>query len=174
MHHSRLICTNLYTLISFSWLMQTLFALSIVCLLVLIGAGIALARHLRANRQPSTTLSLLQRDDFAQHLFEAAKVENSPEPRKLPYQTLQDIAAKKSWNQPPGTVTLLPSHELRPDFPRLAAEPLPLNRKPPQISRRVGSERLDWAYFNKNRGGLTDSYQTPGIRANSRNSLKRH
>jgi hypothetical protein len=153
--------------------MQILFVLSIACLLILVWVGIALARHLRANRQPSTTLSLLQRDDFAQHLFEAAEVENSPGPRKVPHQTLQDIAAKKSWNQVPGTVTVLPSQELRSDSPQSIDEQPPPNRKPPQTSRRVGSERLDWAYFNKNRDDLIASYQTPGIQANSRNSLKR-
>lgn len=153
--------------------MQILFVLSIASLLILVWVGIALARHLRANRQPSTTLSLLQRDDFAQHLFEAAEVENSPEPRKVPYQTVQDIAAKKSWNQAPGAVTIPPTQELRSDSPQPADEPHPPNRKPPQTSRRVGSERLDWAYFNKNRGELTAPYQTQGIQANSRNLLKR-
>jgi len=35
-------------------------------------------------------------------------------------------------------------------------------------------ERLDWAYFNKDLGDLTDPYQTPRIRANSRTSPRRY
>jgi hypothetical protein len=155
--------------------MQIFVAISIVCFFALVWAGIALARHVRASRQPNRTLSFLQRDNFAQHLFfNATEAESSPEPRRVPYQTLQDIAAKKSWNQSPGNVTALPNHELRSNISQPVAEAPPAKRKPTQTSRRARSERLDWAYFNKHRGDLADLYQTPGIRTNSRNSLKRY
>jgi hypothetical protein len=154
--------------------MQMLLAISIVCFIALVWAGIALARHIRASRQPDRNTSFVPRIDFAQHLFSAIEDESSLQPRKVPTQTLQDITAKKSWNQPPEGVAVRPSHELRSELPPSAAEQLQVKCKPPQTSHRVGSERLDWAYFNKDLGDLTGPYQTPSRRVNARNSSKRY
>jgi hypothetical protein len=154
--------------------MQTLLAISILCFLALVWAGIALARHIRASRQPDRNTSFVPRIDFAKHLFNAIEDERSLQPRKVPSQTLRDITAKKSWNQPPEGVAVRPNHELRSELPPSAAEQLQVKRKPPQTSRRVGSERLDWAYFNKDLGDLTDPDQIPSLRVNARNSSKRY
>jgi hypothetical protein len=154
--------------------MQMLLAISIVCFIALVWAGTALARHVRASRQPDGGTSFVPRIDFTHHLFNAIEDERSLQPRKVPTQTFQDITAKKSWNQPPEGVAVPPSHELRSELPPSAAEQLQVKRKPPQTSHRVGSERLDWAYFNKDLGDLTDPYQTPSLRVNARNSSKRY
>jgi len=78
--------------------------------------------------------------------------------------------ASKSWNQPPDLITLRPDPESQrvPDEP--AIDPEFGARKLPQSSYRIGSERLDWAYFNKDLGDLTDPYEIPRLRANSRDN----
>jgi hypothetical protein len=160
--------------------MQMLLAISILCFIALVWAGIALARHIRASSQPDRNTSFMPRIDFAQHLFNAIENERSLQPRKVRSQTLQDITAQKSWNQTPEGVAvrsnheLHPSHELRSELPPSAAEQLQVKCKPPQTSHRVGSERLDWASFNKDLGDLTGPYQTPSRRVNARNSSKRY
>jgi hypothetical protein len=152
--------------------MQTLFAISIVSFLAIVWAGIAVARHIRARRELDRASSP-RRIDFAQHLVSAVEDESPVEPRRVPYQTLRDITARKSWNQPPEGVTVPPSREVRSELRQSVPEQLPAKRKPPQTAHRAASERLDWAYFNKDMGDLTDRYQTPGLRANARNSPKR-
>ena len=154
--------------------MQMLFAIAILCFVALVWAGIALARHIRVSRHPDRSTSFVPRIDFAQHLFNAIEDERLLQPRKVHSQTLQDITAKKSWNQPPEGVAVRPSQELRSELSPSAAEQLQVKRKPPQTSHRVGSERLDWAYFNKDLGNLTDPYQTPSLRVNARNLSKRY
>jgi hypothetical protein len=151
--------------------MQILFATSIICFLVLVWAGIAVVRRIRASRESDRTSSL-QRDDFAQHLFKVIEEENPIKSRTIPHQTFRDITARKSWNQPPGSITVHPGHELRAQFYQAATEPAPTKAPLPQSSHRMGSERLDWAYFNKDMGDLTDPYLTPSLRVRSRNSLK--
>jgi hypothetical protein len=153
--------------------MQTLFAISILCFLALVWAGVAVARHISASRKSSRTSSPAQRN-FAQHLFHAVEGTNLPEPRNFPNQNIRDIAAKKSWNQPPEVVTVHPNTAIRSDLNQNAAEPLQGKRKAPQAAHQGGMERLDWAYFNKDLGDLTDPYQTPRARANSRISPKRY
>jgi hypothetical protein len=158
--------------------MQILFAISILCSAALVWAGVAIARHIHKGRATHTSTSVAP-SDFAQHLFRAAAISSDDEGerfhihRTVPHQTLQEITAKKRWNQPPESVTVHPSPELRADLNLNAAEPLKGKRKSPQASHQGGVERLDWAYFNKDMGDLTDPYQTPRIRANSRTSPKR-
>jgi hypothetical protein len=76
---------------------------------------------------------------------------------------VQTITAKKSWNTPSQTVEIHPAPEAN---PTLGA------RKSPQPAHAVtaGSERVDWAYFNKDFGDLTDPYTSrprkiSGVRA---------
>ena len=152
--------------------MQMLFAISIICFLVAVWAGVAVVRRIRAGQQPDRTSSS-RRIDFSQHLYSAVEDQNSIEPRKFPYQTLRDITAKKSWNQLSDAVPARSNHQMQTDLQHSVSEELPLERKPPQSSHRVGSERLDWTYFNKDLGNLTDLHQTPRLRANAQNSPKR-
>jgi hypothetical protein len=159
--------------ILYFWFMQILFAISILCFLALAWAGIAVTRHISAGRKRSRRLSPAQHN-FAQHLFRAAEEASLPEPRIFPNQNIRDITARKSWNQPPEVVTVHPSPGIRSDLIQNATEPIQGKRKAPQSSHQSGMERLDWAYFNKDLGDLTDPYQTPRIRANSRTSPRRY
>lgn len=77
--------------------------------------------------------------------------------------------AGKSWNQPPELITLRPDPEVNPAPDQPISDPKLGARKLPQSSHRIGSERLDWAYFNKDLGDLTDPYEAPRVRVNSRN-----
>jgi hypothetical protein len=153
--------------------MQILFAISVVCCLALVWAAIALTRRIRTSRR-SREHSSHHRRDFAQHLLDAVEEENIPEPRKVPYQTFRDITAKKSWNQPPELITIRPKKESRLALPPTADQQFQGKRKSPQPALRAGPERLDWAHFNKDMGDLTDPYQAPSLRANSRISLRRN
>lgn len=151
--------------------MQTLFAISVVCFLALVWAGIAVARHIRNGHKLNA--SDVQ-SGFAQHLFQASAETTLTEPRSVRLQNIRDITAKKSWNQPPEVITVRPSPELRLNPDPFAAESFDGKRKSPQPSHQSGSERLDWAYFNKDFGDLTDPYETPRLRANSRTLPKRY
>ncbi len=138
--------------------MQILFTISILCFLVLVWAGIAIARqiHLGHKRGAAPTSS---QTSFAQHLITAAEATRSPRP--VPQQTLKDVAARKGWNSSPAAVQIEPVHD--PD----AAPPMQGRRKSPKASHYGTSERLDWEYFNKDAGDLTDPYQPRRLRANS-------
>jgi hypothetical protein len=151
--------------------MQMLFAISIICFLVAVWAGVAVVRRIRirTNQQPDRTSSS-RRINFSQHLYSAVEDQNSIEPRKVPHQTLRDITAKKDWNQSPDAVTAGSKHQMQTD-PQQSVSEL-VERKPPQSSYRAGSERLDWAYFNKDLSDLSDLKRTSRLRANTRNSPK--
>jgi hypothetical protein len=143
-------------------MVQILFAISIACLLVLIGAAVAIVRHGRASHRQSRTPAPPQ-PSFNQHLYAASQYGSVRSPRLVPHQTVQTITAKKSWNTPSQTVEIHPAPEAN---PTLGA------RKSPQPAHAVtaGSERVDWAYFNKDFGDLTDPYTSrprkiSGVRA---------
>jgi hypothetical protein len=150
--------------------MHTLFAISVLSLFVLLMAGVAIARHIRIGRSVSSP----QRErEFADHLFAAAKGRSVSETvvrraRSVPAQTIKEIMAGKSWNQPPEIVTLRPDPEAHKAYDQTLSEPVQGQRKSPQPAHRRDGERLDWGYFNKDLGDLTDPYQTPRLRANSR------
>jgi hypothetical protein len=148
--------------------MQTLFAISILCSFVLLLAGVAIGRrirssHKRINESPQT------HTNFAQHLVSAAEGRNLVPSRIVPSQTVKQVMANKSWNQPPEMIPVKSIPELQAasdqDVSQTAAS---ATRKVPQSSYRGVTERLDWAYFNRNRGDLNDPYQAPRLRANSR------
>jgi hypothetical protein len=151
--------------------MYILFAISALCFLALLLAAIAIARHVRSDREAGGSPHHSQRD-FAQHLVAAASDQNSRIPRNAPQQTVKQVLARKSWNQPrPEVVMIEPDPEAQLAFEQKAIEPLTgrigTSRKPPQSAHQRGLKRLDWAYFNKDLGDLSDPYQTPRLRANS-------
>ncbi len=150
--------------------MQILFAISTLCFLALVWAVVAIIRHVRATNRLDAT-SPAGQDNFAQHLLKASADNDLPRPRNVLSQNIREITARKSWNQPPEIITVRPSSEPRAETEQMTADPLQGMRKSPQTSHQSGMERLDWAYFNKDFGDLTDPYQTPRrIRANSRTS----
>jgi len=68
--------------------------------------------------------------------------------------------ATKSWNQPATVVTVRPN---------LDQSPAGQFQGRQQTFNNGALERLDWAYFNKDSGDLSDPYQSRRIRANSSN-----
>jgi hypothetical protein len=150
--------------------MQTLLVISILCLLAVGLAGAAVARHVRITFTRAAKPS--QRpDDFAQHLVSAVEGRSLRFERFLraaPQQTLQEVMASKSWNQPPELITVRPDPEVHLLYDQATTDPELGARKAPQSTHSIGSERLDWTYFNKDLGDLTDPYQIPRMRANSR------
>jgi len=149
--------------------MYILFAISIFCFLALVLSATAIVRHVRSNRHHERVYAN-PFDDFSQHLFAAIEDQDSRRPRIPPQQTMRDILAKKSWNLPPDMITLRPDPELQLTYEQNTTEPLLATRKPPQSAHRNGLQRMDLVYFNEDLGDLTDPYQTPRLRANSRDS----
>jgi hypothetical protein len=140
--------------------MQILFIISILCFLVLVWAGIAIARHIHLGHKRGAT-STSSQTSFAQHLITAVEDGATRSPRPVPQQTVKDVAARKSWNSSPAPVQIKPAHDS--DTP----SPMQGKRKSPQASHYDAPERLDWEYFNKDAGDLTDPYQPQRLRANS-------
>jgi hypothetical protein len=137
--------------------MQILFAISILCFIALVWAGVAIARHIAAGHKSEGTAQ----GDFAHHLFTATAHQDTRRPRVVQPQTMRDVAAKKGWNASPAPIEVHPTHEE--SSPSVVSG----RRKSPQTSHQGASERLDWAYFNKDAGDLTDPYQTRRFRDNS-------
>jgi hypothetical protein len=73
--------------------MYILLAISILCCFALLLAAVAIAWHVRTRRAPAD-----QQPDFAQHLFAAAKDQDSLIPRTIPQQNVKDVFVKTSWN----------------------------------------------------------------------------
>ena len=90
-------------------LMQILFAISIVSFFALVWAGIAVTRHIRTSQRRNRTSSETHQD-FAEHLFAAVANETERVPRAVPPQTMKEIAANKSWNMQPESLTGLPAN----------------------------------------------------------------
>jgi hypothetical protein len=74
---------------------------------------------------------------------------------------MRDVTARKGWNAPPASI------EIHPTYEQGSAASVQGQRKSPQTSRHGDTERLDWAYFNKDAGDLTDPYQTRRFGGNS-------
>lgn len=132
-------------------MVQILFAISVTCLLVLIGAAVAIVRYIRTSHEKNRTPAPPE-PSFSQHFNAATQYGAVRTPRLVPHQTLQAITAKKGWNKPSQVVEIHPAPPEK--NPPLGA------RKGPQPARAVpvGSERVDWAHFNKDFGDLTDPY----------------
>jgi hypothetical protein len=73
--------------------MYILLAISIFCFFALLLATLAVTRHLRSRR-----ILASPQPDFAQHLFAAAKDQDSRTPRTLTQQKVKDVVATTSWN----------------------------------------------------------------------------
>jgi hypothetical protein len=151
--------------------MYILYAISAFCFLALLLAAIAIARHVRSNRETGGN-PLHSQHDFEQHLVTATKDQNSRIPRNAPQQTVKDVLAKKSWNQRrPEVVTIRPDPDAQLAFEQRAVESfagrIESSRKPPQSAHQREWKRIDWAYFNKDLGDLSDPYQAPRFQANS-------
>jgi len=139
-------CTNAFAL-DILLVVQIIFAISIACFLALIGAAVAIVRHVRvSHRQRSRPAP--PRPSFTDHLHAAAEYGTIRSPRLVPHQTVKGITAKKNWNAPSLAMEIHPAE-------------ISGKRKSPQSAHAApvaSSERVDWAYFNKDFGDLTDPY----------------
>jgi|SRR5215469_1304340 len=136
--------------------MQILFAISIVSFLVFALAGVAIIRHIRMGHKHEMSASRPQ-PDFSQHLFRATENRDVRLPQEVRFQSVKEIAANKTWNAPSKLVEIPPA----PGQISLG------KRKGPQSARPETGERLDWAYFNKDYGDLSDPYESRPVRAKS-------
>lgn len=150
--------------------MNTLFAISALCFFALLLAAIAITRLVRSSSRLNRR-STHPRHDFSQHLFAAANDQNSRTPSNLTHQTVKDVMAKKSWNQPTETVTLQPDSQSELASVQIAADSatgrLESTRKPPQSYRHKEWKRRESASFKKDRGRLIEPNQAPRLPANS-------
>ena len=140
--------------------MLILFAISIACFIALVWAGVAITRHIAVGHKGGRTVKEFH-GDFAFHLFAATEIGETRHPRAVRPQTMRDVAARKGWNSAPASIEIHPAHEEN------ASSSMQGRRKSPQTSHHGAPERLDWAYFNKDAGDLTDPYQTRRFRATS-------
>jgi hypothetical protein len=143
--HSQTCIQTFTPLVSFPSRMQILFATSVLCFLALLGAGVAIARHIRKGPRRAIASA-------GGHSLPSSAPETI-------HQTIRQITASKVWNTPLVAVEIAPAHA-----------PNSALRKPPYS---VNAERLDWAYFNKDYGDLTDPYEHPSRRARINIATKR-
>lgn len=88
----------------------------------------------------------------------AVKARDLGLPQAVRQQSIKEITANKAWNSPSSLV------EIPPVDGQLA---MIGRRKSPQSEHHVAEERLDWAYFNKDYGDLSDPYPSRPFRARS-------
>jgi len=163
--------------------MRILFAITAFCLLVLLWAGLAIRRHIRAvakeraerNQPPAREVFEAElrselRTSRADAGFFRGQPDNLSDPKPGRHASGQRPAVRDSAvraaiaasaNKP--IVTFEPAHGSTPaQAPEQtsAAEAVE-SRKPPVSSNPSKIERLDWAHFNKDLGDLSDPYQVP-------------
>jgi hypothetical protein len=140
--------------------MQILFVISILCFVALVWAVVAIARRI-ATGHKSEPAGKQSHANFAHHLFAATENRETRHPRAVRPQTVHDIAARKGWNSGPASIEIHPIHDE--NGPSMEG----LRKSPKTSHHHGGTERLDWAYFNKDAGDLTDPYQIRRFRASS-------
>ncbi|MBS1798726.1 MAG: hypothetical protein JSS95_02765 [Acidobacteria bacterium] len=137
-----------------------LFVISVICFFALAGTAIVIVRHVRAGQRRSAVTAPPE-PSFTQHLYAATEYGSARPPRQVPHQTVQGITAKKAWNAPSQSVEIHPAAE----------EPVAGKRKSPQPvhSQRAqfAGNRVDWDYFNKDYGDLSDPHPSRPVRAAS-------
>ena len=138
--------------------MQILFAISVISFLILALAGVAIVRNVRASHRRSKAASAPPQQLFSQQLFNAVQARDLGLPQAVRQQSIKEITANKAWNSPSALVEIPPVDGQLTMIGR---------RKSPQSERHVAEERLDWAYFNKDYGDLSDPYPSRPVRARS-------
>jgi hypothetical protein len=144
-----------------------LFIISVVCFFALIGAAVAMIRHVRTGNRQERSAAPPQ-PEFKQHLQSAVKYGSIRDLRQVHHQRVESITARKEWNAPSQTVEIHPSAE-----DQIASG----RRKKPQAAsvgrRQVSSDRVDWTHFNKDYGDLTDPHPSRPVRAASDRAASR-
>jgi hypothetical protein len=138
-----------------------LFIISVACFLALTGAVVAMVRHVRAGQQRNIAAQAPPEPSFTQHLYAAAEYGSTRTPRQIRHQTVKGITAKKAWNAPSQSIEIHPAAE----------EPMLGKRKSPRPARPQRAEfaggRVDWDYFNKDNGDLSDPHPSRPVRSAS-------
>jgi hypothetical protein len=172
--------------------MRLLFAISLACFCALFWAVLAVARHLRNRREPSSK-PRAQRPMM--EIFESGDF-RAPRSSRLVRNLVQDVAQPRSQNLQEAFTepnSLSPREEEPNSQPcDAAALPRPIlfqpaapvrpqqtifveRRKGPQSVRPAGIERrADWALYNKDLGDLTDPYTQPLRAATAAGSSSRN
>jgi hypothetical protein len=140
--------------------MQILFLVSILCFLVLVWAGISMARHIHTGQKTDRVPAEVPAT-FAQHLLAAAEERSLRSGHPVHQQTIRELSARKNWNTPHQAVLIQPAHESD------TSSPINGRRKGPKASHHGTAERLDWEFFNKDAGDLSDPYQPRRLQAAS-------
>jgi hypothetical protein len=140
--------------------MQILFTISALCFMVLVWAMVSVTRHIHTG-QKRNRVSAAPQTSFAQHLFAATQEDLQRSPRHIPQQTIKEVTAKKNWNSPAAALMIQPSND------HAALSFSQRRPKAPQLVTYDAAQRLDWEYFNKDAGDLSDPYQARGHRANA-------
>ena len=132
--------------------MLILFTISVICFVALIGAGVAMIRHVRAGQREKLSAAPPQ-PEFRQHLESAVKYGSARELRKVHHQRVESIAARKEWNSPSQAVEIHPSTGSQDDT---GSKKIPHGRFASR--RQMSNERVDRTHFNNDYGDLTDPY----------------
>jgi len=135
--------------------MQILFAISIVIFLILTLTGIVIARRIRAGHRRGKASA--HQSDFSEHLLRAVENQDARLLQSVRLQSVKEIAANKTWNAPSKLV----------EIPPAAGNASFGMRKGPLSAHPLVGERLEWAYFNKDYGDLTDPHPSRPVRARS-------
>jgi hypothetical protein len=167
--------------------MQILFAITVLCMIVLLWAGLAIRRHIavsarqRAERQERPPAKAVIEVEL-KHELRTAKAEkgffgsiSDPQPGRNTIsrtrQAVRESAIREAVTAVP--IFAAPASETvkqteAPQRTEAATDSVPAEfRKPPIAIHNSGFERLDMAHFNKDLGDLSDPYQIP--RTASRN-----
>jgi len=162
--------------------MRVLFAITAVCLLALIGAGLAIRRHIldaaRARRNeeaPGTDLQAMEAElkrelhtTQTQKGFFGGAPENLADPRpgrSMPRFVKPASTIRPAYVPAPASPAPPVAHETAPE--QSTDSDL---RKPPASSQGDKTERPDWQHFNKDFGDLSDPYQPRRSVGNARSA----
>lgn len=140
-----------------------LFIISVACFLALTCAAVAIVRHVWTGQRRNTVAQAPPEPSFSQHLYAAAEYGaeygSRRTPRQIRHQTVKGITAKKAWNVPSQSVEIHPAAE----------ESMEGKRKSPRPARPQRAEftsgRVDWDYFNKDSGDLSDPPPSRPVRS---------
>jgi len=143
--------------------MRVLFAISALCLLALVGAGLAIRRHILAAARKRA-----RRETVPSHL-ELVEAELHRDLRAAHAEkgffrgTMDKLSAsaRASATQRDSAIHQ-PAHTAPAPLPPTANAPMQAaaSRKPPASLQSDAMERQDWAHFNQDFGDLSDPYQS--------------
>jgi hypothetical protein len=177
--------------------MRVLFAISILCLCALLWAAVSIARHILATKRRRRR-SLRPQESFTEVLFDEKRQQIRDHSAIASAQTLPRTtsaplppAPRSIAPAPSVPVTAItgaaipgadfarrtpppPENTTRPvETPQPIAETPAAKKAPQPVMFSREHQRLDWDYFNKDLGDLSDPYQ-PRTGSDSRDGTRRY